>query len=198
MMRPYTIDETAGFPQLRADGDIMDQNFHDRPSGGGLPPGGGRIPPQALEAETCVLGAMLLEKEAIGKAVEILEPGCFYRDAHRRVFEATMNRDEMVRFFEMAKEAGGSGGPDGEDWDPNGPADDGNPFGTPESELTHVVDVSAFVDVKRSSIRCHKSQITDAGFFSTMPDEQFAFAFGHEWFIEAGSSAPLRDGWLFE
>ena len=28
--------------------------------------------------------------------------------------------------------------------------------------------------------------------------EQFAFAFGHEWFIEAGSSAPLREGWLFE
>ncbi len=115
-----------------------------------------------------------------------------------RVFEATMNRDEMVRFFEMAKEDGGSGGPDGEDWDPNGPADDGNPMGTPEAEITHRVDVSAYVTQKRSSIRCHKSQITDAGFFSTMPDEQFAFAFGHEWFIEAGSSAPLRDGWLFE
>ncbi|MEN9644335.1 MAG: hypothetical protein RL238_1004 [Actinomycetota bacterium] len=115
-----------------------------------------------------------------------------------KVFEATMNRDEMVRFFEMAKAEGGSGSPDGEDWDPNGPADDGNPMGTPEAEITHRVDVSAYVQQKRESIRCHKSQITDAGFFSTMPDEQFAFAFGHEWFIEAGSSAPLREGWLFE
>jgi LmbE family N-acetylglucosaminyl deacetylase len=114
------------------------------------------------------------------------------------VFEATMNRDEMVRFFEMAKAEGGSGGPEGEDWDPNGPADDGNPMGTPEAEITHRIDVSPYVLQKRESIRCHKSQITDAGFFSTMPDEQFAFAFGHEWFIKAGSSEPLRDGWLFE
>lgn len=115
-----------------------------------------------------------------------------------KVVETTMNRDEMVRFFEMAKEAGGTGGPDGEDWDPNGPADDGNPIGTPEAEISLRVDVSAYVQQKRESIRCHKSQITDAGFFSTMPDEQFAFAFGHEWFIVAGSSEPLRDGWLFE
>ena len=64
------------------------------------------------------------------------------------VFEATMNRDAMVRFFEMAKEAGASGGPDGEDWDPNGPADDGNPMGSTESELTHRVDVSEYVKVK--------------------------------------------------
>ncbi len=115
-----------------------------------------------------------------------------------RVFEATMNRTEMVRFFEMAKEAGGSGRPDDEEWDPNGPADDGNPMGTLEEEISLRVDVSSYVDLKRASIRCHKSQITDAGFFSTMPDEQFAFAFGHEWFIEAGARSPLRDGWLFE
>jgi LmbE family N-acetylglucosaminyl deacetylase len=114
------------------------------------------------------------------------------------VFEATMNRDEMVRYFEMAREQGDSPGPDGEDWDPNGPADDGNPMGSTEDEITHRVDVSAYVQVKRTSIRCHKSQITDAGFFSTMPDEQFAFAFGHEWFIKAGDDGPLRDGWLFE
>ena len=114
------------------------------------------------------------------------------------VFEATMNRDEMVRYFEMAKAEGDNPGPDGEDWDPNGPADDGNPMGTPEAEITHRVDVLPYVQQKRDSIRCHKSQITDAGFFSTMPDEQFAFAFGHEWFIKRGDTGPLRDGWLFE
>jgi LmbE family N-acetylglucosaminyl deacetylase len=114
------------------------------------------------------------------------------------VFEATMNRDEMVRYFEMAKAEGDNPGPDGEDWDPNGPADDGNPMGTPEAEITHRVDVLPYVRQKRESIRCHKSQITDAGFFSTMPDEQFAFAFGHEWYIKHGDTGPLRDGWLFE
>jgi replicative DNA helicase len=48
----------------------------------------GRIPPQALEAELSVLGAMLLEKEAIGRATEVLEPSSFYRDTHRKIFEA--------------------------------------------------------------------------------------------------------------
>jgi LmbE family N-acetylglucosaminyl deacetylase len=71
-------------------------------------------------------------------------------------------------------------------------------MGSTESELTHRVDVSEYVKLKRESIRCHKSQITDAGFFSSMPDEQFEFAFGHEWFIKPGDPGPLRDGWLFE
>ena len=114
------------------------------------------------------------------------------------VFESTMNRDAMKRFFNMARETGGASGPDGENWDPDAPADDGNPFGTPESELTHMVDVSEFVAVKRASIRCHKSQITDAGFFSSMPDEQFAMAFGTEWYTRKGATHPVREGWLFE
>ena len=115
----------------------------------------------------------------------------------RSVFEATMNRDEMARFLETAKADGQPGGPD-EDFDPHGPADDGNPMGSTEAELTHRVDVSAYVQQKRASIRCHKSQITDAGFFSQMPDEAFAMAFGTEWFIKPGAGHALRDGWLFE
>lgn len=115
-----------------------------------------------------------------------------------RVFEATMNRDSMRRFFEMARDAGEKFGPEDEDWDPDGPADDGNPFGTPESELTHAVDVSGFVAHKRASISCHKSQVTDAGFFMSMPDEAFAAAFGTEWFTLKGADHPLREGWLFE
>ena len=71
-------------------------------------------------------------------------------------------------------------------------------FGTPEAELTHKVDVGPYVAVKRASIRCHASQITDAGFFSTMPDDAFAMAFGTEWYIERDGSPPVRDGWLFE
>jgi LmbE family N-acetylglucosaminyl deacetylase len=113
-----------------------------------------------------------------------------------RVFEATMNRDAMVRFFEQARAAGAM--PPDDDWDPNGPADDGNPFGTPESELTHEVDVSAFVAQKRASIACHASQVSDAGFFLAMPDDVFAQAFGTEWFIQVGAEHPLRPGWLFE
>jgi len=47
-----------------------------------------RIPPQNLEAERSVLGAMLLEKEAIPKVIEILPyPQSFYSDVHRTVYE---------------------------------------------------------------------------------------------------------------
>jgi LmbE family N-acetylglucosaminyl deacetylase len=114
-----------------------------------------------------------------------------------RVFEATMNRDAIARFFEQAKAAGINSSPDDE-FDPEGPADDGNPFGTRERELTHAVDVSAFITHKKASISCHKSQVTDAGFFMSLPDEAFAAAFGTEWFIQKGAEPGPRDGWLFE
>ena len=58
-----------------------------------------RIPPQNIEAEQSVLGAMLIEKEAIAKVVEILQPGDFYREAHRLVFQAILelfNRNDGV------------------------------------------------------------------------------------------------------
>jgi LmbE family N-acetylglucosaminyl deacetylase len=64
--------------------------------------------------------------------------------------------------------------------------------------LTHAVDVSAFVAHKKASISCHKSQVTDAGFFMSLPDEAFAAAFGTEWFIQKGAEPGPRDGWLFE
>jgi LmbE family N-acetylglucosaminyl deacetylase len=112
------------------------------------------------------------------------------------VFEATMNRDAMVRFFVEARANGQM--PADDDWDPDGPADDGNPFGTPESELTHAVDVRPYVHLKRASIECHASQVSDAGFFISMPEESFANAFGTEWYIKVGADHPLREGWLFE
>ena len=51
----------------------------------------GRIPPQAVEVEQAVLGAMLIEPEAIPRAIEILEPGSFYTDRHNRIYEAILS-----------------------------------------------------------------------------------------------------------
>ncbi len=45
-----------------------------------------RVPPQNLEAEQSVLGAMLIDKEAILKT-EFLAPEDFYKDSHRKLFE---------------------------------------------------------------------------------------------------------------
>jgi len=50
-----------------------------------------RIPPQAIEVEQAVLGAMLLQKEAIGKAIEIIDKDCFYRDDHQKIFETLVH-----------------------------------------------------------------------------------------------------------
>ncbi len=54
-------------------------------------PSGERLPPQAVEAEQSVLGAMLLSKEAIGKAVELLDESCFYRVEHQQIFQAIIS-----------------------------------------------------------------------------------------------------------
>ena len=48
----------------------------------------GNIPPQALDVEEAVLGAMLLESSAVDMALEELTPSCFYDEKHRLVFEA--------------------------------------------------------------------------------------------------------------
>jgi len=50
-----------------------------------------RLPPQNLEAETSVLGAVLLENEALNRLLEILREDDFYREAHRRIFSAILH-----------------------------------------------------------------------------------------------------------
>jgi replicative DNA helicase len=56
-----------------------------------------KIPPHSLEAERAVLGAVLLERESLPKAVELLKPSDFYKEGHRKIFDA------MIRLFERAE-----------------------------------------------------------------------------------------------
>jgi replicative DNA helicase len=49
-----------------------------------------RVPPQNIEAEQSVLGAILLENEAINQALEVLTADDFYRETHREIFRAMM------------------------------------------------------------------------------------------------------------
>lgn len=53
-----------------------------------------RLPPQNLEAEQSVLGAILLDNEAMAKVIDILTPEDFYRTAHRKIFQAIADLDE--------------------------------------------------------------------------------------------------------
>ncbi len=48
------------------------------------------IPPHDIEAEKSVLGALLIDKDAIVKVVEVLRPSDFYTTAHQKVYEAIL------------------------------------------------------------------------------------------------------------
>ena len=66
-----------------------------------------RVPPQNIEAEQAVLGAMLIKKEAIIEVQEILRPDDFYREAHRIVYEAMtdlQNNDEAVDLVTLTEQ----------------------------------------------------------------------------------------------
>ncbi len=66
-----------------------------------------RVPPQAIEVEQSVLGAMLLDREAIGLAVENIDENCFYKPAYAKIFMAMVSlydRNEPVDLITLAEE----------------------------------------------------------------------------------------------
>ena len=50
-----------------------------------------KLPPQNLEAEQSLLGCLMLSKDAIIKISDIIRPADFYKDAHRRIYEAIVS-----------------------------------------------------------------------------------------------------------
>lgn len=53
-----------------------------------------KIPPQNIDAEQSVLGAILIDREAIYKVMRLLQPGDFYRDSHRIIYETMLMLNE--------------------------------------------------------------------------------------------------------
>jgi len=51
----------------------------------------GKLPPQRLEMEAAVLGALMLEKDALTTVVDILKAHSFYKDGHQRIYKAISN-----------------------------------------------------------------------------------------------------------
>jgi len=71
-----------------------------------------KVPPQNTEAEMAVLGAMLLEEEAIAKSIEIVNVDNFYRDAHRYIFKAILDsyeKGEAVDIVTISERLRGEG-----------------------------------------------------------------------------------------
>lgn len=56
-----------------------------------------KLPPQALDLEESVLGALMLEKDALTTVIDILKPESFYREAHHEIYRA------IVQLFNAAE-----------------------------------------------------------------------------------------------
>ena len=66
-----------------------------------------RIPPQNLEAEQSTLGSMMIDRGALEKGIDILQPEDFYREAHQTIFDALISlaeRDEPVDIVTVQEE----------------------------------------------------------------------------------------------
>lgn len=48
----------------------------------------GKLPPQAIDVEEAVLGALMLDKDALSNVIDSLRPETFYKDSHQRIFNA--------------------------------------------------------------------------------------------------------------
>ncbi|MDX1421229.1 MAG: replicative DNA helicase [Rubricoccaceae bacterium] len=67
----------------------------------------GRMPPQAVDVEQSVLGAMLIEREAIPRAIEILPADAFYEPRHQRIYgaiESLFERGNPVDLVTLTEE----------------------------------------------------------------------------------------------
>lgn len=67
----------------------------------------GKLPPQAVELEEAVLGALMLEKDALTAVIDILQPKSFYKEAHGRIFSAIQNlfqRSEPIDILTVTQE----------------------------------------------------------------------------------------------
>ena len=53
----------------------------------------GRLQPQALDLEEAVLGALMLEQDALNSVIDILKPEFFYKEQHQKIYES------IIRLF---------------------------------------------------------------------------------------------------
>ncbi|MFC2115186.1 replicative DNA helicase [Bacteroidota bacterium] len=69
----------------------LKSNPQTPPSIGNLNVEYGKLPPQAVDLEEAVLGAIMLEKDAVLSVLDILKPASFYKDTHQRIYKAILD-----------------------------------------------------------------------------------------------------------
>ena len=57
----------------------------------------GKMPPQALDLEEAVLGAIMLEKDAIIAVMDIIRPESFYKEGHQKIFKAVLDLSQELQ-----------------------------------------------------------------------------------------------------
>lgn len=55
---------------------------------------GDKVPPHSSDAEAAVLGAIMLDRNALSKATEVLDSESFYKEAHRKIYEVMLSMSE--------------------------------------------------------------------------------------------------------
>ena len=61
----------------------------------------GKLPPQNIEAEQAVLGAVLLDNTVLPRVIEVLQPEDFYRNSHRRIYQAMLDLFEKSETIDL-------------------------------------------------------------------------------------------------
>jgi len=61
----------------------------------------GKLPPQAIDLEEAVLGAMMIDKKGVDEAVSLLTADVFHKDAHKHIYEAIFNLYESNRGVDL-------------------------------------------------------------------------------------------------
>jgi LmbE family N-acetylglucosaminyl deacetylase len=105
----------------------------------------------------------------------------------RNVFMSTINRAHTKQLIEQADELGFE-----VDDEVRNTVDT---WGVPPEDITTAIDVTDFLDQKRRAMEAHPSQIAPNSPFLGMPPEQFAVAWGTEWYVRVGKEP---DGTLEE
>ncbi|MBT3244308.1 MAG: replicative DNA helicase [Bacteroidetes bacterium] len=61
----------------------------------------GKVPPQAVDLEEAVIGAIMLEKDAIVSVIDIITAACFYKDTHKIIFEAILELSKKLQPIDL-------------------------------------------------------------------------------------------------
>ena len=68
----------------------------------------GKVPPQAVDLEEVVIGALMIDKKGVDEVIDILHPEVFYKPAHQYIFEAIFTLFENSQPVDLRRKGNSS------------------------------------------------------------------------------------------